>query len=77
MPQNIAKSMAFIAYKSYIVWGDLKQGTVVACTSQPVEFNGYPNTHGHLTGFKIRHSRRLISSFLAVVLWYLGSLLME
>ena len=50
---------------------------VVACTSQPVAFNGHPNTRGRLTGLRNKPQQKQTSQHLAVVYWQLVSLLME
>ena len=50
---------------------------VVACTSQPVAFNGHPSTHGRLTGLRNKPQQEQTSQHLAVVYWQLVSLLME
>ena len=50
---------------------------VVACTSRPVAFNGYPSTRGHLTGLRNKPQQKQTCQYLAVVYWQLVSLLME
>ena len=50
---------------------------VVACTSQPVSFNGHPSTRGRLTGLRNKPQQKQTSQHLAVVYWQLVSLLME
>ena len=50
---------------------------VVACTSQPVAFNGHQSTRGHLTGHRNKPQQKQTSQHLAVVYWQLVSLLME
>ena len=50
---------------------------VVACTSQPVAFNGHPSTGGRLTGLRNKPQQKKICQHLAVVYWKLVSLLME
>ena len=50
---------------------------VVACTSQPVAFNGHPNTRGHLTGLRNKPQQKQTCQHLAVLYWQLVSLLME
>ena len=72
LSQNIAKSMAYIIIQSY---GDFQQG--VACTSQPVAFNGHPSTRGRLTGLRNKPQRKQTCQHLAVVYWQLVSLLIE
>ena len=50
---------------------------VVACTSQPVAFNGHPSTCGRLTGLRNKPQQKQTCQHLAVVYWQLVSLLME
>ena len=50
---------------------------VVACTSQPVAFNGHPSTRGRLTGLRNKLQQKQTCQNLAVVYWQLVSLLME
>ena len=50
---------------------------VVACTSQPVAFNGHPSTRGRLTGLRNKPQQNQTCQHLAVVYWQLVSLLME
>ena len=50
---------------------------VVACTNQPVAFNGHPSTRGRLTGLRNKPQQEQTSQHLAVVYWQLVSLLME
>ena len=50
---------------------------VVACTSQPVAFNGHTSTRGHLTGLRNKPQQKQTCQHLAVVYWQLVSLLME
>ena len=70
--QNIAKSMAYIINQLY---GDFQQ--MVACTNQPVAFNGHPSTCGRLTGLTNKPQQKQTCQHLAVVYWQLVSLLME
>ena len=50
---------------------------VVACTSQPVAFNGHPSTRGCLIGLRNKPQQKQTCQHLAVVYWQLVSLLME
>ena len=50
---------------------------VIACTSQPVAFNGHPSTRGRLTGLRNKPQQKQTRQHLAVVYWQLVSLLME
>ena len=50
---------------------------VVACTSQPVAFNGHPSTRGRLTGLRNKPQQKQTCQHLAVMYWQLVSLLME
>ena len=50
---------------------------VVACTSQPVAFNGHVITHGCLTGLRNKPQQKQTHQHLVVVYWQLVSLLME
>ena len=50
---------------------------VVACTSQPVAFNGHLSTHGRLTGLRNKPQQKQTCQQLAVVYWQLVSLLMK
>ena len=50
---------------------------VVACTSQPVAFNGHPSTRVRLTGLRNKPQQKQTCQHLAVVYWRLVSLLME
>ena len=50
---------------------------VVACTSQPVAFNGHLSTHGCLTGLRNKPQQKQTCQHLAVVYWQFVSLLME
>ena len=50
---------------------------VVACTSQPVAFNGQPSIRGRLTGLRNNPQQKQTCQHLAVVYWQLVSLLME
>ena len=50
---------------------------VVACTSQPVAFNGHPSTRGRLTGLRNKLQRKQTCQHLAVVYWHLVSLLIK
>ena len=51
---------------------------VVACTSQPVAFNGHLSTRGCLTGLRNKPQQKQTCQHLAVVYWQLViSLLME
>ena len=50
---------------------------VVACTSQPVAFNGHTSTRGYLTGLRNKPQQKQTCQHLAVVYWQLVSLLME
>ena len=50
---------------------------VVACTSQPVAFNGHPNTHGCLIGLRNKPQQKQTCQHLVVVYRQLVSLLME
>ena len=50
---------------------------VVACTSQPVVFNGHLSTRGCLTGLRYKPQQKQNGLNLAGVYWQLVSLLME
>ena len=50
---------------------------VVACTSQPVAFNGHPSIHGRLTGLRNKPQQKQTCQYLAVMYWQLVSVLME
>ena len=50
---------------------------VIACTSQPVTFNGHLSTRGRLTGLRNQPQQKQTCQHLAVVYWQLVSLLME
>ena len=50
---------------------------VVACTSQPVAFNGHLSTRGRLKGLRNKPQQKQTCQDLAVVYWQLVSLLME
>ena len=65
--------MAYIINQSC---GDFQQGGYF-CTSQPVAFNGHPNTRGCLTGLRNKPQQKQTCQHLAVVHLQLVSLLME